>query len=76
MRAHMGSRESPVIHFFKKIEMFGTAPGAKLKLMLASLPGWFPSSLEGSFCSIESRKVTCLSQGMGQAACNRVLQEN
>ena len=43
----MGSRESPVIHFFKKIERFGTAPGAKLKLMLASLLGWFPSSLEG-----------------------------
>ena len=43
----MGSRESPVIHFFKKIERFGTAPGAKLKLLLASLPGWFPSSLEG-----------------------------
>ena len=62
MRAHMGSRESPVIHFFKKIERFGTAPGAKLKLMLASLLGWFPSSLEGKVSAAlnPGRSLACL----------------
>ena len=47
MIAHMGRGESPVICFFKKTEVFGTAPGAKLKLMLATLPAWLPSPPEG-----------------------------
>lgn len=42
------------LSYLKTMEGFGTAPGAKLKSMLASLPGWFPSPPEGRLSAAPS----------------------
>ena len=71
MIAHMGRGESPVICFFKKTEVFGTAPGAKLKLMLATLPAWLPSPPEGRVSAAlnPGRSLAC-HRGRWARGCN------
>lgn len=74
----MGRRERPVIYFFKMMDTFGPTSGAKLKLMLASLPGWFPTPPEGraSAALNPGKSLACLRGRWGRAVTVGAPEEN